>query len=242
MKLFGLVGHPLVHSFSKTYFENKFKEENLDCSFVNFDIDDINKIEQVLSKHDNIKGFTVTHPYKYKIIRFLSYTDPVAKEIGAVNVVKIGDDGRLYGFNSDIIGFQSLLSQSIKGRNISKAILCGTGGAAKSVKYVLNRNNIPTDILSRSDDSYKRILSDGFHNNELVINATPVGMYPNIKDALDLPYQTANATNVFIDLIYNPEETSFMKKARKYGAAAFNGLKMLHEQAEEAWKIWCDPL
>ena len=124
---------------------------------------------------------------------------------------------------------------------IKSAYVCGTGGASEAVKFVLKRKNIDYDVLSRKNDSYKRLKDEGFHDNELIINATPVGMYPNCDEKLDLPYETANETNVFIDLIYNPEETMFMKEAKKYGARTFNGLKMLTLQAEAAWKIWDSP-
>lgn len=238
MQKYGLIGHPLSHSFSKSYFDNKFKNECLDCCFLNFDIESIGKLKDVLHENPDLQGFTITHPYKKSIFPYLDFIEDNAKEIGAVNVVKIDSDRKLHGFNTDYIGFQGLLENAIGDKNIRKAYVCGTGGASEAVKFVLKMKNIGFDVLSRKNDSYADLKKEGFHDNELIINATPVGMYPNCNEMLDLPYETANASNVFIDLIYNPEETMFMKEAEKRKAKAFNGLKMLMLQAEKAWEIW----
>jgi len=238
MQYYGLIGHPLSHSFSKAYFEDKFRNEALDCFFVNFDIERLESIKDIIIQYPDLQGFTTTHPYKKAIFQYLSFIDRNAKEIGAVNVVKIDVDKKLHGYNTDYIGFQGLLEEAIEGKHINKAYICGTGGASEAVKFVLKNKGISFEILSRKDDSYQRLNNAGFHDNELIINATPVGMYPNSDGLLELPYATANSSNVFIDLIYNPEETMFMKEAKKYGASAYNGLKMLKLQAEAAWRIW----
>lgn len=238
MQYYGLIGHPLSHSFSKAYFEDKFRNEALDCFFVNFDIERLESIKDIIIQYPDLQGFTTTHPYKKAIFQYLSFIDRNAKEIGAVNVVKIDADKKLHGYNTDYIGFQGLLEEAIEGKHINKAYICGTGGASEAVKFVLKNKDISFEILSRKDDSYQRLNNAGFHDNELIINATPVGMYPNSDGLLELPYATANSSNVFIDLIYNPEETMFMKEAKKYGASAYNGLKMLKLQAEAAWRIW----
>ena len=238
MREFGLIGHPLSHSFSKAYFNNKFKNEALDCFFVNFDVEKLESIKDIIIQYPDLQGFTITHPYKKAIFDYLGYIDENAKEIGAVNVVKIDADKRLCGFNTDYIGFQGLLEEAIAGKKIRKAYVCGTGGASEAVKFVLKKKDISFEILSRKNDSYQHLKDEGFHDNELIINATPVGMYPQSDEMLDLPYDTANASNVFIDLIYNPEETMFMKEAKRHGAKTFNGLKMLTLQAEAAWEIW----
>lgn len=238
MQYYGLIGHPLSHSFSKAYFEDKFRNEALDCFFVNFDIERLESIKDIIIQYPDLQGFTTTHPYKKAIFQYLSFIDRNAKEIGAVNVVKIDADKKLHGYNTDYIGFQGLVEEAIEGKHINKAYICGTGGASESVKFVLKNKGISFEILSRKDDSYQRLNNAGFHDNELIINATPVGMYPNSDGLLELPYATANSSNVFIDLIYNPEETMFMKEAKKYGASAYNGLKMLKLQAEAAWRIW----
>lgn len=239
MKEYGLIGHPLSHSFSKTYFDNKFKNEALDCRFVNFDIEKIDNIKDIIAQHIDLQGFTITHPYKKEIFSYLDVIDEDAKAIGAVNVVKIDSDRKLHGFNTDYIGFQELLEEAINGKDIKKAYVCGTGGASDAVRFVLKKKGIEFDVLSRKNSSYQDLKKTGFNDNELIINATPVGMYPNCDEMPDLPYETANNTNVFIDLIYNPEETMFMKEAQKHGAKAYNGLKMLTLQAEAAWEIWC---
>ena len=220
------------------YFNNKFKNEELDCFFINFDIEKLDSLKDILIQYPDLQGFTTTHPYKKAIFQYLSYIDENAKQIGAVNVVKIDSERKLTGYNTDYIGFQGLLEEAIEGRNITKAYVCGTGGASEAVKFVLKRKNIDFEVLSRKNDSYQNLKNNGFHDNELIINATPVGMFPNSDGLLDLPYDTSNDTNIFIDLIYNPEETMFMKEAKKHGAKTFNGLKMLTLQAEAAWRIW----
>ena len=220
------------------YFNNKFKNEDLDCFFINFDIEKLESIKDILIQYPDLQGFTTTHPYKKAIFQYLSNIDENAKQIGAVNVVKIGSDRKLTGYNTDYIGFRGLMEEATNNMRIKSAYICGTGGAADAVNYVLKNKGIAFKVLSRKNDSYQRLKSEGFHDNELIINATPVGMYPNSDGLLDLPYETANETNVFIDLIYNPEETRFMSEAKKHGAKTFNGLKMLQLQAEAAWKIW----
>lgn len=238
MKTFGLIGHPLSHSFSKAYFNNKFKNENLDCFFINFDMEKLESIKDILIQYPDLQGFTITHPYKKAIFQYLDNIDENAKKIGAVNVVKIDNDRKLTGYNTDYIGFQGLLEEAIGNMCLKSAYVCGTGGAADAVNYVLKNKGIDFKVLSRKNESYQKLKKEGFRANELIINATPVGMYPNSDGLLDLPYETADSTNVFIDLVYNPEETMFMKEAKKQGAKAFNGLKMLQLQAEAAWEIW----
>ena len=238
MREYGLIGHPLSHSFSKAYFDNKFKNEDLDCFFVNFDIEKLESIKDIIIQYPDLQGFTITHPYKKEIFQYLDSIDENAKQIGAVNVVKIDKNRKLKGYNTDYIGFQGLVEEAIKVKDIKKAYICGTGGASEAVRFVLKQKNIGFEILTRKNSSYQELKKQGFHDNELIINATPVGMYPNCNEKIDLPYETANSTNVFIDLIYNPEETMFMKEAKKHGAKTFNGLKMLTLQAEAAWRIW----
>ena len=233
-----MIGHPLSHSFSKVYFEEKFKSQHLDCHFTNFDIDNLNKITEIISQNPDLQGFTITHPYKKAIIPYLDFIDANAKEIGAVNVVKIDSERRLHGFNTDYIGFQGLLEEALGEKEYKNAYLCGTGGASYAVKLVLKNKGIKVKILTRKNDSYQLLKNEGFHDNQLIINATPVGMYPDCDEMLNLPYETANESDVFIDLIYNPEETKFMREAKKYGAKVYNGLKMLKLQAEAAWAIW----
>ena len=243
MRFYGLIGHPLKHSYSKDYFENKFRNECLDCKFVNFDIDSLDMLESTVVSNPELQGFTVTYPYKNEIINHLDFIDKSAKEIGAVNVVKIDSNRKLHGFNTDYIGFQELLKDAISEKEISRAIVCGTGGASKAVQYVLKKMNIDYQTVTRHSNTegnltYTQLKAIGFHDNELIINATPLGMHPNVTECADVPYDTINSSNILIDLIYNPGETLFLKKGASMGASIYNGLKMLHIQADAAWIIW----
>lgn len=251
--MFGLLGKSLGHSFSRDYFTKKFSYLNLNYSYQNIEIENISDIIPFIKENKNLKGFNVTVPYKEEIIPYLNELEPVAKEVGAVNTVKIYDDGILKGFNTDVIGFEKLLEESqsrkdTKSHSFSNALIFGSGGASKAVQYVLNKKNIPYKIVSRgfklgvrSEElgiSYGEINSTGFKPYSIIINATPVGMYPNVNECLELPYSTIESHHIFIDLIYNPEETLFLKNARLKGASTYNGMIMLHEQAEESWRIW----
>ncbi len=243
MRLYGLIGHPLKHSYSKDYFENKFRSDCLDCKFDNFDIESLDILESIINSNLELRGFTVTHPYKNEIIGHLDFIDENAEKIGAVNVVKIDSDRKLHGFNTDYIGFQELLRDATSEKKISRAIVCGTGGASKAVQHVLKMKHIEYQIVSRNPNtadslSYQQLKDRGFHDNELIINTTPLGMHPNTNECVDIPYDTINSSNVLIDLIYNPEETLFLKKGKSQGASTYNGLKMLHIQADAAWSIW----
>ena len=239
--MYGLVGKKLGHSFSKDYFTKKFSELNLDYSYQNIEIENIDDIIPFIKENKNLKGFNVTVPYKEEIIPYLDELDPIAKEVGAVNTVKVYDDGKLKGFNTDVIGFDKLLDKTTRPQeHKTTSLILGSGGASKAVQYVLNKKNIPYKIVSRGVKlgviGYDDVKS--FEPYSIIINATPVGMFPNVNECLELPYSTIGPDNILIDLIYNPEETLFMKKARQNGAATFNGLTMLHEQAEAAWEIW----
>lgn len=241
--MYGLLGRKLGHSFSKEYFTDKFSRLNLNDSYVNIELDDVSEIISFVKENKDLKGFNVTVPYKEAIIPYLDDIDNVAKEVGAVNTVKVYNNGMLKGFNTDVIGFEKLLESTRLQDYKTTSLIFGSGGASKSVQYVLRKNNIPFRIVSRNVDlgikiSYDEINSTGFSPYSLVINTTPVGMFPNVNEYLELPYSTITSQNIFIDLIYNPAETVFLEKARLKGAAVFNGLTMLYEQAEAAWKIW----
>ena len=249
-KIYGLVGKKLGHSFSKDYFTEKFLLKNLNYSYQNIEIQNIEDIIPYIKEHKNLKGFNVTIPYKEEIIPFLDDIDITAKEVGAVNTVKIYDDGSLKGFNTDVVGFEKLLEKTTRLQDYKTtsrlALILGSGGASKAVQYVLKKKGVPYKIVSRKlgmrneelGMSYEDINIKGFEHYSIIINATPVGMFPNVNECLELPYSTADEHNVFIDLIYNPGETLFMKKGKAQGSAAYNGLTMLHEQAEAAWNIW----
>jgi len=243
MKLYGLIGHPLGHSFSKSYFDNKFEREGLDCKFANFDIDRLDDLRELINSYPDLHGFTVTYPYKKQIINYIDFIDGNAKEIGAVNVVNIGHNRSLTGYNTDYIGFKGLLKVAMNGKKVSDAIVCGNGGASKAVQYVLTNENIDYEIVTRHPQdnnhlSYSQLKKYGFHDNELIINTTPLGMTPNLNECIDIPYDTISSSNIMIDLIYNPEETLFLAKGMLRGADTFNGLRMLYLQADAAWEIW----
>ena len=251
-KKYGLVGKKLGHSFSRDYFTKKFSELNLNYSYQNIELDNISDIIPFVKENKNLKGFNVTVPYKEEIIPYLDELEPVAKEVGAVNTVKV-ENGMLKGFNTDVIGFEELLKktpshQDTKSPSINEAVILGSGGASKAVQYVLRKENIPYKIASRAFKlgvrsvelgvGYEEINATGFSPYSIIINTTPVGMFPNVNECLELPYSTIESRHIFIDLIYNPEETLFLKNARLKGASTYNGLKMLHEQAEASWRIW----
>lgn len=253
MKQFGLVGHPLGHSFSKAYFTEKFEREGLDCEYLNFDIDDLSSIRNIITEHPDLKGLNVTVPYKEAIISHLDELDSVANEIKAVNTVKVLPDGRLKGFNTDIIGLEKTLSMAMAGStsmlgtksdiiSIESALILGTGGASKAVQYVLTKHYIPFHLVSRNpekgDFTYQNLTPEIITSHPLIINATPVGMAPHIDEASDLPYDAITPQHILFDLIYNPKETRFLQHGRDKGARTLNGLTMLHAQAEAAWRIW----
>lgn len=248
--MYGLLGKSLGHSFSRDYFTEKFSRLNLNHSYQNIELDDISEIVRFVHDNKNLKGFNVTVPYKESIIPYLDDLDDTAREVGAVNTVKVYNDGKLKGFNTDVIGFKAISSQMSAISKAGTALILGSGGASKAVQYVLKKEDIPFKIASR--DPYKsgsrneelgtigydKINATGFAPYSIVINATPVGMFPNVEECLELPYSTIEAHHVFIDLIYNPEETLFLRNARSKGASTVNGITMLHEQAEASWKIW----
>jgi shikimate dehydrogenase len=246
MKVFGLIGYPLGHSFSAGYFAAKFEKENIaDCVYKNFPIDNIDKFSAIISDNPDIAGLNVTIPYKEQVIPFLNEIDAEAKAIGAINTVKIiRKDGKttLNGFNSDVYGFENSLKPHLKEYH-KKALILGTGGASKAIKYILNKLNIEyvsasIEELKENEISYSDITKEVIENRLLIINATPLGTYPKVDNCAPIPYEYLTSKHLLFDLVYNPEETMFMKKGRENGAFAMNGLKMLHMQAERAWEIW----
>lgn len=241
--MYGLLGKSLGHSFSKDYFTEKFSQLNINHTYQNIELDDISKITEFIHDHKNLKGFNVTVPYKESIIPYLNDLDETAREVGAVNTVKVYNDGKLKGFNTDVVGFKAITSQLSVISKRGAALILGSGGASKAVQYVLRKENIQFRIASRNAIKlgiirYDEINTIGFAPYSIIINTTPVGMFPNVDKCLELPYSTIEPRHTFIDLIYNPEETLFLKKARLKGATTFNGMTMLHEQAEAAWEIW----
>lgn len=238
MKRYGLIGHPLGHSFSKAYFTEKFEREGLDCEYLNFDIDEISLLRQLVIDHPDLKGFNVTIPYKEAILPYLDELDETAKAIGAVNTVKVLPNGRLKGFNTDVIGIERTLKNTIA----SPALILGTGGASKAVQYVLHQKGIPFHLVSRDPNkghfTYETLTPTVIKEHLLIINATPVGMAPNINEAPLIPYEALTPQHILFDLIYNPEETRFLRKGKAKGALTINGLSMLHAQAKASWELW----
>lgn len=243
MQLFGLLGFPLGHSFSKTYFTEKFKAEKIDAEFVNFESDNIEQTLQFIKTTPSLKGFAVTIPHKEKIIPYLDYISEDARKIGAVNSVKVEhtiSGSILTGYNTDILGFRESLLEFIQ-TPPTQALLLGTGGASKAVQHALASLGIEVFTVSRtphfseiSYDQVARFLS----NTPLIINATPVGMWPHVTNCPDIPYHLLSSNHYLFDLIYNPEITEFMHRGEQQGARIKNGLQMLYLQADYSWKLW----
>jgi shikimate dehydrogenase len=239
-RLFGLIGYPLSHSFSKKYFDAKFEREGLsDCQFELFEITEISKLKtEVMPQHPNLCGFSITIPYKKEVISFLD--DRSGLPLDACNCVHIVD-GKLIGYNTDVIGFeQSLLPQLLPTH--SPALILGTGGAAEGVKFVLKKLGIPFSIASRSGSKgtvgYEELTPDLIRKHKLIVNTTPLGTYPKVNEYPPLPYEGIGAEHYLFDLVYNPEETMFLRLGKERGATIKNGADMLVIQAEANWKIW----
>jgi len=247
MRNFGLIGNPLGHSFSKKYFSEKFLKENItDCYYENYPLESIDKLPLLIEDNPDLCGLNVTIPYKSEVFRYLGYIDPEAAKIGAVNVVKIkrtGSEFKLYGFNSDITGIEDTLFPYMNS-NIRNALVLGTGGASKAVCYVLAKFGIKITQVSRSKKpgviAYSDIDSEMIDNIDLIINSTPLGMFPDVDGKPDINYKLLGRKHLLFDLVYNPEMTAFLKSGEEQGCTVITGLKMLHSQAERSWKIWND--
>ncbi len=240
---FGLLGRNISYSFSQGYFTQKFKDMGLlGYSYENFDIPNMEALGTVLSQ-SNIKGLNVTIPYKEAVIPYLDVLDAKAEKIGAVNTIKITENG-LKGFNTDAYGFQKSLEPFLKPHH-AKALILGTGGASKAVRFVLDELGITNTYVSRQKKagqfSYDELDRKTIENHTLIINCTPLGTYPNIAEKPDIPYQYLNQDHLMYDLIYNPDKTTFLALAEARGASICNGLQMLKLQAEKAWEIWNTP-
>ena len=244
MKKFGLIGFPLSHSFSKGYFSEKFKKEGIsDCSYDNYEIENVDLLPQVIAENGNLRGLNVTIPHKQGVIQYLDELHPAAKRIGAVNVIAVHkESGKLIGYNSDYFGFQESLKLQLNGDLKLKALVLGTGGASKAVLAALEDLGITNKQVSRKSSdtaiSYDVITEELIKEHRLLINTTPLGMSPNVDSCPDLPYEGIGDSHYLFDLVYNPETTLFLKKGLNRGAKIKNGLEMLHLQAEKAWEIW----
>ncbi|MGB1433562.1 MAG: shikimate dehydrogenase family protein [Flavobacteriaceae bacterium] len=240
-KLFGLLGKDIGYSFSRNYFSNKFRAENLRHEYVNFDLENLSTFKSLL-KRDDIYGMNVTIPYKQEVIPFLDEIDPVAKAIGAVNTIVFKDNKRL-GYNTDHIGFQNTLLNYLKPHH-DKALVLGTGGASKAVCYVLEQLKIQVRKVSRSEGpdrkAYHQLSAKDYKEHSLLINCTPLGTHPNINAYPPIDYEKISKKHLLYDLIYNPEVTAFMKMGKAKGAEVVNGYQMLVDQAEASWNLWMD--
>lgn len=241
MDVYGLIGKSLSHSFSKSFFEEKFSNENINAKYLNFELNNINEFVDLIEQNKDLKGLNVTVPYKTQIIPYLDELSEVAKEIGAVNTI-ILKNGKLIGDNTDVFGFR----QSIKPflRNVhEKALILGTGGASKAVGHVLRKIGIEVYFLSSSKKgerifNYEQVNDFMINTFKLVVNTTPVGMYPNVKEMPKISLNGLTEDHLVYDLIYNPETTELLKKAKENGADVLNGASMLRLQALESWRLW----
>jgi shikimate dehydrogenase len=242
MRRYGLIGYPLTHSFSQKYFTEKFEREGIpDCSYSNFSLPDIGELPGVLSDAE-LCGLNVTIPYKEKVIPFLHCRNAVVAEIGACNCIKI-EGSRLTGYNTDVVGFEQSLVKKL-GDHHRQALVLGTGGASKAVEYVLRKLGIAYRLVTRrprpdtGDMGYEQVDGGVLSAFTLIINTTPLGMYPRTEEHPPLPYEALTARHYLFDLIYNPASTLFLQKGEARGAVVENGYEMLLLQAEESWRIW----
>lgn len=243
MHKLGLIGKNISYSFSKAYFKNKFEKEQIaNVSYENFDIENIALFPSIMQNTENIKGFSVTIPYKEAIIPFLDTLDETAKKIGAVNTIKVSKTNQLIGYNTDCHGFKNSLKPHLKPHH-KKALILGTGGASKAVAFSLKELNINYDFVSRTSKNgvgftYDSLTDEIIKQHQIIINCTPIGTFPNVEACPNIPFGAINSKHILFDLIYNPEETTFLKFGKDHGATILNGLKMLELQAEKAWSIW----
>lgn len=252
MNTYGLIGYPLGHSFSRKFFSEKFEKEGLAAQYLNFEIPSIEEFPNVIGSHPELRGLNVTIPYKQQVMQYLDGISPEAKAIGAVNVVKVehGEDCggkvaqgvRLTGYNSDVIGFVNSIRPLLKPHH-RKALILGTGGASKAIHYGLEEKlGMETLFVSRTPRQggivYEEVTADLLEEYEVIVNCSPVGMFPHVDECPALPYEAMSEANLLYDLVYNPEETLFMHKGAVQGATVKNGLEMLHLQAIASWEFW----
>lgn len=242
MRKFGLIGKNISYSFSQNYFSNKFTSEDIiDASYENFDISNITAVKTIF-ENTEIAGLNVTIPYKETIIPYLDGLDQKAKTIGAVNTIKRNEKGELIGYNTDCYGFKKSLQPHLKTSH-KRALILGTGGASKAIAFTLDELGIPYQFVSRTSEkpnhlNYKDLTESIISEHPIIINCTPLGTFPNITEAPIIPYESITEHHILYDLIYNPEETQFLKRGRLKKAITINGLQMLKFQAEKAWHIW----
>jgi shikimate dehydrogenase len=241
MRLFGLIGYPLSHSFSKKYFTEKFEQEGLsNCRYENFPIASIDELKKVFENNPDLEGLNVTIPYKEQVLPFLYESSEAVKHVGACNCIKV-ISGKLYGFNTDVIGFEETINAKLLPHH-KKALVLGSGGASKAIQFVLRKKGIEFLVISRSMNPlfipYEKVTPDLIQEYPLIINTTPLGMQPHTDTYPSIPYSALTTQHYLYDLIYNPAKTLFLQKGEERGAAIQNGADMLVIQAEESWNIW----
>lgn len=244
MDKYGLIGFPLVHSFSISYFNEKFHNENIDAVYENYEIPSIGHLPEILETTPQLRGLNVTIPYKEQVISYLDSLSPEASEIGAVNVIKVEHKGKkvvLKGYNSDVVGFTRSIEPILEPCH-KKALILGTGGASKAIEFGLKSLKIETLKVSRSKKegmiTYDDITPELIKEYNVIVNCTPCGMFPHTDECPKLPYEAMDKHTLLYDLIYNPDETLFMTKGKEHGATVKNGLEMLLLQAFVSWEMW----
>lgn len=247
MRQYGLLGYPLSHSFSKGYFTEKFRKEGIAAAYENFALPSIEELPELIAYSPFLAGLNVTIPYKQAVIPYLDALDPVAEAVGAVNVVRIirsGDDLRLVGYNSDVVGFRESIRPLVAalGSEPLKALVLGTGGASKAIVYGLRQLGVEPLLVSRQAGlgqlSYEQLKPAFYKEYRIIVNTTPLGMSPKVDACPPLDYSLLGPEHLLFDAVYNPEKTLFLQKGEAMGSTIKNGLEMLHLQAEAAWDIW----
>lgn len=244
-RIFGLIGYPLSHSFSRKFFTEKFSAEDIHADYLNFEIEDITQLARIIASNPDLVGLNVTIPYKEQVIKYLDFTDDEAARIHAVNTIRIQRSGKnisLHGYNTDIVGFQESLRPLLKPCH-RKAVVLGTGGASKAVIKALSNLGIDAIMVSRNPEdnkelSYSDLDQDVMNNYKIVVNTTPIGSFPRTDACPAIPYEFLTPEHLLYDLVYNPGTTEFLKLGKQQGATIKNGLEMLHLQALAAWEIW----
>lgn len=253
-KQYGLIGYPLGHSFSKSYFTEKFDREKIEgVHYESYPIESIDDLPKLIVENPNLKGLNVTIPYKQSVMQYLDELDETAEGIGAVNCIKIEDDvsgstkiknKKLVGYNTDAFGFRQSIKPFLESQH-EKALILGTGGASKAIEYVLEKIGINCYFVSRNKNatkpnslSYEEVTAEVLKQFKLIVNCSPIGTFPNINEAPNIPYKYLSSAHLLYDLVYNPSTTKFMSHGIEKGATAINGLSMLKQQAEEGWRVW----
>ena len=247
MQKYGLIGYPLGHSFSKNFFNQKFESEHIDAQYINFEIPSIKDFKDVLKFNPDLHGLNVTIPYKEQVIPYLDDLDEDARLIGAVNVIKFArgflGKTKLIGYNSDVIGFRRSIEPLLTDSH-RRALILGTGGASKAVFHGLKQLGVESTFVSRTAKegciTYSDLTREMMDRYTVIVNTTPLGMFPNVDSCPDIPYEWLTPNHLLYDLLYNPDETLFMRRGKERGAVVKNGLEMLLLQAFAAWEIWND--